>query len=118
MESSASWCCDRGPIAVQVADPRAVRDVQFFRTLARLKPDVSLVTAQTESHAIAKTLEQRFPKENRDLDVTLVRIVIAMLAVYPIGLGLIFYIVAWIAIPQEHWVAPPVSMREEAPAGS
>ncbi len=62
------------PIAVQVADPRAVRDVQFFKTLARLKPDVSLVTAQTESHAIARTLEQRFPKENRDLDVTLVRL--------------------------------------------
>lgn len=53
-----------------------------------------------------------------NLDVTLVRIVIAMLAVYPIGLGLIFYIVAWIAIPQEHWVAPPVAMREGAPAGS
>jgi phage shock protein PspC (stress-responsive transcriptional regulator) len=53
-----------------------------------------------------------------NLDVTLVRIVIAMLAVYPVGLGVIFYIIAWIAIPQEPWAPPAVVMHEENPAGA
>lgn len=47
-----------------------------------------------------------------NLDVTLVRIVVAMLAVYPLGLGLIFYIVAWIAIPREAWVPPHLALPE------
>jgi phage shock protein C len=51
-----------------------------------------------------------------NVDVTLVRIVIAMLAVYPVGLGVIFYIVAWIAIPREPWVPPQIAVRDAAGA--
>lgn len=47
-----------------------------------------------------------------NLDVTLVRIAVAMLTVYPLGLGLIFYIVAWIAIPREAWIPPHIAIRE------
>ena len=53
-----------------------------------------------------------------NVDVTLVRIVVAMLAVYPLGLGLIFYIVAWIAIPRELQIPPHVVVREENAAGA
>jgi phage shock protein C len=53
-----------------------------------------------------------------NLDVTLVRIVVAMLAVYPLGLGLIFYIIAWIAIPREPWIPPHLVVREGNPAGA
>jgi phage shock protein C len=53
-----------------------------------------------------------------NLDVTLVRIVVAMLAVYPVGLGLIFYIIAWIAIPREPWAPTQIVVREENAAGA
>jgi predicted permease len=60
------------PIAVDVADPRTTRDVGYFKVLARLKPDVTLVRAQAEAHAIGQTLAQRFPRENRDAQINLV----------------------------------------------
>jgi phage shock protein C len=53
-----------------------------------------------------------------NLDVTLVRVVTALLAVYPLGLGLVFYIIAWIAIPPEPWVPPHVLVRNETTAGA
>jgi phage shock protein C len=41
-----------------------------------------------------------------NVDVTLIRILIAILTVYPPGLGLIFYIACWIVMPRDPW-APP-----------
>jgi putative ABC transport system permease protein len=58
------------PIAIESKDPRKERGINYFKVLGRLKPDVSLVHAQTESTAIGQTLAQRFPKENRALQIT------------------------------------------------
>ena len=37
------------------------------------------------------------------MDVTLVRILVAILAVYPPGLGLLFYIICWIVMPRDSY---------------
>jgi putative ABC transport system permease protein len=59
------------PIAVEVENPRTTRDVGYFKVIGRLKPDASLAQAQAEASAIRTTLAQRFPKENRGLDITI-----------------------------------------------
>jgi phage shock protein PspC (stress-responsive transcriptional regulator) len=38
------------------------------------------------------------------MDVTLVRILVAIFTVYPPGLGLIFYIVCWIIMPRDSYL--------------
>jgi predicted permease len=40
------------------------RDIHFHRVLARLKPGISLATAQTEMEAIATRLAKAYPKDN------------------------------------------------------
>jgi putative ABC transport system permease protein len=57
------------PIAIASSDPRTARDIGFFKVLGRMKPDVSLARAQAEGAAIGQTLAQRFPKENRGLQI-------------------------------------------------
>jgi predicted permease len=60
------------PIAVDVADQRAARDVGYFRVVGRLKPDVSLVRAQAEATAIGETQARLFPKQDHDQHITIV----------------------------------------------
>lgn len=43
------------------------------------------------------------------VDVTLIRIVMAVLALWPPGVGLIIYAVCWIVMPQEPLLLPPAS---------
>ncbi len=52
------------------------------------------------------------------VDVTLVRILTLALAVWPPGVGLIFYIVCWIVMPQEPLLLPPATAQgaQNAPA--
>lgn len=45
------------------------------------------------------------------VDVTLVRVVMLILAIWPVGLGLIGYLVAWIVMPND-------PLRLEAPQGT
>jgi putative ABC transport system permease protein len=59
------------PIAVEVANQRETRDVGYFKVIGRLKPEVTLAQAQTEATALRTTMRQRFPKENRGLDITI-----------------------------------------------
>lgn len=40
------------------------------------------------------------------VDVTLVRILTVVLAIWPIGVGLIFYIVCWIVMPNDPLMLP------------
>jgi putative ABC transport system permease protein len=47
------------------------RGAHFLRVIARLKPGVSLQSAQTEITAIASRLEQQYPEDNTDRVVTL-----------------------------------------------
>jgi phage shock protein C len=41
-----------------------------------------------------------------NVDVTLIRILVAILTVYPPGMGLIFYIACWIVMPRDPWIPP------------
>ncbi|HEY7209209.1 MAG TPA: PspC domain-containing protein [Bryobacteraceae bacterium] len=43
------------------------------------------------------------------VDVTLVRIIMVVLAIWPPSVGLIVYIVCWIVMPQEPLLLPPAS---------
>jgi phage shock protein C len=48
------------------------------------------------------------------IDVTLVRIIIAVLAIWPPGVGLILYIVCWIVMPRDPLLLPaPPSLVTE-----
>ncbi len=46
------------------------------------------------------------------IDVTLVRLIFVILAICPIGLGLIAYLVAWIVMPNDPLQLPAVSHPE------
>jgi len=50
------------------------------------------------------------------IDVTLVRIIIAVLAIWPPGVGLILYIVCWIVMPKDPLLLPaaPVAVEPRA----
>ncbi|MBV9300740.1 MAG: PspC domain-containing protein [Acidobacteriaceae bacterium] len=41
------------------------------------------------------------------IDVTLVRVLMICLTVWPVGVGLIIYVACWIVIPQEPLLLPP-----------
>lgn len=43
------------------------------------------------------------------VDVTLIRIIMVVLAIWPPGVGLIVYLVCWIVMPQEPLMLPPAS---------
>lgn len=50
------------------------------------------------------------------VDVTLIRVLVAILSVYPPGLGIIFYLVCWILMPRdEQRVLPAATVRNDAP---
>lgn len=55
-----------------------------------------------------------------NLDVILVRIVLLCLAILPPGIGLIFYIICWIVIPNEPYllIAPIEQPPSNAPSGT
>jgi phage shock protein C len=40
------------------------------------------------------------------VDVTLIRILVLLLSVYPPGLGILFYIACWIVMPRDAWIPP------------
>jgi phage shock protein C len=48
------------------------------------------------------------------MDVTLVRLVAVILAVWPVGLGLIAYLVAWIVMPNDPLQFPAARQAEPA----
>lgn len=53
------------------------------------------------------------------MDVTLVRILVVCLSIWPPGVGLIFYIVCWIVVPNEPlYLAPPVDRIPVDPTGT
>lgn len=54
------------------------------------------------------------------IDVTLVRILFVVFAVWPPGVGLIVYIVCWIVMPQDALLLPPAqtAQTQNAPAAS
>jgi phage shock protein C len=47
------------------------------------------------------------------IDVTLVRIVVLCLALWPPGVGIIFYIICWIAMPLDPYLLPPPPANAE-----
>ncbi len=51
------------------------------------------------------------------IDVTLVRILTLVLAICPPGIGLIFYLVCWIVMPQEPLLLPPASQAQTSEPG-
>ncbi|MFZ0594351.1 MAG: PspC domain-containing protein [Bryobacteraceae bacterium] len=53
-----------------------------------------------------------------NVDVTLIRILTAILTVYPPGLGLIFYIVCWIVMPRDAWVPPQTAVANNSVANA
>ena len=55
-----------------------------------------------------------------NLDVILVRIVLLCLAILPPGIGLIFYIICWIVVPNEPYllIAPLEQPPSNAPTGA
>ncbi|HET9371816.1 MAG TPA: ABC transporter permease [Vicinamibacterales bacterium] len=59
------------PLPARVDDLRAVRVPHIFRAVARLKPEATLATAQTDLSAIAADLEREFPKSNKQMGVGL-----------------------------------------------
>lgn len=51
-----------------------------------------------------------------EVDVTLIRVLVAILSVYPPGLGILFYIVCWIVMPRdEQRTLPVATVRNDAP---
>jgi phage shock protein C len=48
------------------------------------------------------------------VDVTLVRILTLVLAIWPPGVGLIFYVVCWIVMPQEPLLLPPATPAQNS----
>jgi phage shock protein C len=55
-----------------------------------------------------------------NLDVILVRIVLLCLAIFPPGIGLIFYLICWIVVPNEPYllIAPLEPPPSNAPSGA
>jgi len=59
-----------------------------------------------------------------NLDVILVRIVLLCLAIWPPGVGLIFYVICWIVVPNEPYLLnapieqPPTNAASGAPAAN
>ncbi len=49
-----------------------------------------------------------------DIDVTLVRVLMLVFALWPPGLGLLAYLVCWIVMPRDPWVPPHV--QKNAPS--
>jgi predicted permease len=73
--SVASWAVTARPIWVPIGHTdaeRAVRDNHNEQVVARLKPGVSAVQAQSEMDAISTRLEQQFPQENAGWGATVV----------------------------------------------
>ena len=50
------------------------------------------------------------------IDVTLVRILMVVFAIWPPSIGLILYIVCWIVMPQDPLLLPPPSQTSESQA--
>jgi phage shock protein C len=50
-----------------------------------------------------------------NIDVTLVRVIAIILVICPPSVGLIAYIVAWIVMPNDPWVAPWKTQPDVAP---
>ena len=48
------------------------------------------------------------------VDVTLIRILTLVFAIWPPGVGLIFYIVCWIVMPQELLLLPPTTSAQNS----
>lgn len=48
------------------------------------------------------------------VDVTLIRILVVVLSIWPPGVGLIFYLVCWVVMPQEPLLLPPASVVRDA----
>lgn len=46
------------------------------------------------------------------VDVTLVRILMVVFTIWPVGLGLLFYVVCWIVMPNEPLLLPPAEKAE------
>ncbi|MGB2716478.1 MAG: ABC transporter permease [Vicinamibacterales bacterium] len=57
------------PAPVDLKDPLTNRDVQYFESVARLKPAVSLATAQQDLHAIAVSIQQEHPQTSGGRDL-------------------------------------------------
>lgn len=93
---------------------------------ARFCPDCGTATGrgiQQESSTIYNRLSR--PRDDRKLggvcaglarylavDVTLVRILTAVLAIWPVGLGVVLYIVCWIVMPNDPLMLPaPANSR-------
>jgi len=51
------------------------------------------------------------------VDVTLVRLITVVLAIWPIGIGVIAYIVAWIVMPNDPLRLPEPAPMQSQPAG-
>ncbi|MDQ2844074.1 MAG: PspC domain-containing protein [Acidobacteriota bacterium] len=47
------------------------------------------------------------------IDVTLVRILTLVFVIWPPGVGLIFYLVCWIVMPQDLLMLPPASQTSQ-----
>jgi len=61
-----------GPSLPMGVDPRTVRDSRYLKVVARTAPHVSLSSARTEMHAIARRLEAAFPEANADTGINVV----------------------------------------------
>lgn len=53
---------------------RTTRDSRYIRVIGKLKPDVSIDSAQSDLGSIAGVLEKNFPRTNRDVGVRLTRL--------------------------------------------
>jgi phage shock protein C len=49
------------------------------------------------------------------IDVTLARILTVVLAIWPVGLGVILYIVCWIVMPNDPWQIPAPQVPVTSP---
>lgn len=50
------------------------------------------------------------------VDVTLLRILVVVLTIWPVGLGLIFYVICWIVMPNEPLLLTPADNTQLAKA--
>lgn len=48
------------------------------------------------------------------VDVTLLRVLTVVLTIWPLGLGLIFYVICWIILPNEPLLLPPAENAQLA----
>jgi putative ABC transport system permease protein len=63
------WGVPANSLRVDV-DPRPIRDSDYLDVWARLKPGVTLEKTRTEMDAIGRLLENQYPKDNRDIGVS------------------------------------------------